>query len=129
MKSLLSLITLLFFTVSGSFCQDTLRSFSFNKTIKLDGKSNVEKIEIQIKAESEELIYGLNGKISSGAVRLALYDPQGRRRNGMGLKSRNGRQSKGVLEEAIGYPQPGTWVLKIKKKGVQGTVKVSVKQN
>ena len=125
----ITFLSLILFFCGTTFLSAQKEATSLHKTFEFkDEKPQDLTFKLKVDETSQEVSFGLEGKISNGWINVVLYDPKGKKVSKLGLKTKKGGTCKGTLEEATDQPLPGVWEVKIKGENLNGKIKVTFNQ-
>ncbi len=109
-------------------------SYQTSKSINLDNSSKNESVIIAVTEEVMCLNIGISSNISSGALTMEIYNPNGDKQGNFSVESElnssssNGGKSSetvcGQLNKTFKEPMKGDWVVKLKPKKVTGKIQI-----
>ncbi|MDC8003602.1 hypothetical protein POV27_06035 [Aureisphaera galaxeae] len=109
-------------------------SSSTTKSISLEDSSKNESVTISVTDEVKCLNIGVSSNISSGALTMEIYNPEGDKQGNFSVESElnssssnTGKSSEtvcGQLNKTFKEPMKGDWVIKLKPKKVTGKVQI-----
>jgi hypothetical protein len=125
-KKITRLFTLFFLFVAFSLSSQTITQ-DWRSTLDLTGEELNKDVKIEVLESSSKIMVRVQGIISGGVLKVALYDPKGNKECSIQLSADKGGKARGTLEEEMDAT-PGTWKLKIENDEAEGKVTINVQQ-
>jgi len=125
-KKITRLFIMFFLFATFSLSSQTVTQ-DWRTSFDLTGEELDKDIKIEILESSSKVMVLVNGIISGGVLKVALYDPKGNKQCSIQLSADKNGKARGSLEEAMDAT-PGTWKLKIENDEAKGKVEINVQQ-